>query len=169
MTIVWWPNKEEVLMAIRDRMKITQWWWLQQRFWEKVQQGSEDECWSWRGSSERDGHARIEGAGLRFLVHRVAYEIAGGIIPPNMVVMHSCDNGLCCNPKHLSVGTARDNINDMILKKRGSVKLDQAQVESIRADKRKQWIIARDYGVSQSLVSLIKSEKRWKEFPNVTA
>jgi hypothetical protein len=156
-------------MAIKDRMKITQWWWLQERFWEKVRRGSEDECWEWRGSREGDGHARIEAAGLRFLVHRVAYEIAGGIIPPDMVVMHSCDFGLCCNPKHLKVGTPLDNINDMILKKRGSVKLDQAQVEAIRDDNRKQRIIAHEYKISQSLVSLIKSEKRRKEFPNVSS
>ena len=30
---------------------------------------------------------------------------------------HSCDNPRCCNPNHLSVGTQRDNILDMV--KRG--------------------------------------------------
>src|ERR1044072_3196962 len=148
-------------MAIKDRMKLTQWWWLQERLQESVKQGTEDECWEWRGGREQHAHARIGAAGLRFLVHRVAYEIAKGDIPPGLVVMHSCDNGVCCNPKHLKLGTARDNINDMIQKKRGSVKLDKDQVEAIKLDNRKQWMIAKDYGVTQSLVSLIKSGRRW--------
>ena len=148
-------------MAIKDRMKLTQWWWLQEKLWDRVKKGAEDECWEYRGSFSWDGHSRIEVAGLRFLVHRVAYESTKEGIPPDMVVMHSCDNGMCCNPKHLKLGTARDNIDDMIQKKRGSVKLDKEQVEAIKLDNRRQWMIAKEYGVTQSLVSLIKSGRRW--------
>ena len=33
--------------------------------------------------------------------------------------MYSCDNRRCCNPKHLSVGTNRENALDMMRKGRG--------------------------------------------------
>jgi len=38
--------------------------------------------------------------------------------PGPLVVMHACDNRSCINPDHLSVGTARDNVRDMIAKGR---------------------------------------------------
>lgn len=53
--------------------------------------------------------------------HRFAYEISRGPIPEGMVVMHSCDNGLCCNPLHLSLGTQSENIKDMHLKGRSNM------------------------------------------------
>ncbi len=51
--------------------------------------------------------------------HRVAYTLAFGPIQPRMVVCHRCDNGLCCNPAHLFLGTAGDNSRDMMAKGRG--------------------------------------------------
>jgi hypothetical protein len=36
------------------------------------------------------------------------------------VVMHSCDNGLCVNPSHLSAGTIRENTIDMFSKGRSN-------------------------------------------------
>lgn len=35
----------------------------------------------------------------------------------NMLIRHTCDNRLCCNPDHLIIGTNQDNTNDM--KERG--------------------------------------------------
>ena len=32
--------------------------------------------------------------------------------------MHSCDNPICCNPKHLSKGTHKDNSDDKVRKNR---------------------------------------------------
>lgn len=44
--------------------------------------------------------------------HRVAYRFAKGEIPKGLVVMHSCNNKLCCNPDHLTAGTYSENIKD---------------------------------------------------------
>lgn len=64
------------------------------------------------------GYVRLSHNGKRDYAHRVVYRHFKGEIPEKYVVMHSCDNTLCCNPNHLSVGTIRDNVYDSINKGR---------------------------------------------------
>lgn len=87
------------------------------------------------------------------------------------VVLHSCDNPRCINPEHLSLGTHKDNTQDMLRKNRnrpprgesnGNRKLTAAEVEEIRlADWGTQKQIGARYGVGQDQVSRIKGGKRW--------
>lgn len=55
-----------------------------------------------------------------WLAHRLSFYLTTGIHPGKKFVMHSCDNGLCINPEHLSLGTAKDNMQDMVRKNRHS-------------------------------------------------
>ena len=51
--------------------------------------------------------------------HRVALELKlGRSLQPGEVARHSCDTPLCVNPDHLSVGSAQDNSNDMVSRRR---------------------------------------------------
>jgi hypothetical protein len=66
------------------------------------------------------------------------------------------------------VGTAADNMADKVRKGRQqkgtgvpSSKLTPEHIFAIRSDGRSQHAIARDYGVSQAAVSLIKRGARW--------
>lgn len=154
---------------------------LNDRFWSKVDIKDENDCWIWRAtrsSEKRYGSFRF--GHVMKQAHRVAWFICHGEMPDsNTVVCHRCDNPLCVNPSHLFTGTQADNIKDMDNKgRRGTwlhpgelnpmAKLTQLDVDSIiaawenKGDSRTQKQIARDFGVSQSLVSCIVNKKRWK-------
>src|SRR5688572_33287595 len=64
----------------------------------------------WRSRSRGYGHVSFNGEVRR--AHRVAYELAHGVAPGNLVVRHSCDTPACVNPDHLLLGTQLDNIAD---------------------------------------------------------
>ncbi len=145
--------------------------------WNFVDVRNDNECWPWIGKKLPTGYGTIQIAGKQRRAHRVAWAVANNVdirtLPSDTHIMHSCDNRVCCNPKHLSAGTALENIRDMIKKgrkvsnpKRGEqnpkAKLTEADVRAIRADTRTIKQIAKDYGIHFSLVSLIKRNKVWK-------
>ncbi len=56
--------------------------------------------------------------GKKVKAHRHIFEQAFGPIPPNLVVMHICDNRACTNLQHLKLGTQSANLKDMYNKGR---------------------------------------------------
>ena len=95
-----------------------------------------------------------------YLSHRIAWVIHNGKIPKGLCVLHHCDNPSCCNPKHLFVGTVRDNNIDCALKDRySSAKLTEAQADEIRVkyktDTYSQRELAIMFGVCQDTISSI--------------
>lgn len=83
-------------------------------------------CWIWQGKrlSTASGK-RLKDYGLAshhskwVLAHRLSYQAFVAPIPKGRCVLHSCDVARCVNPKHLWVGTNKDNTQDMIKKGRG--------------------------------------------------
>lgn len=72
-------------------------------------------CWIWQGSKSGEGKGPGQGYGKISInghmsrVHRVMYMIIYGYIPNKIKVDHTCNNRLCCNPKHLEAVTHREN------------------------------------------------------------
>jgi hypothetical protein len=44
---------------------------------------------------------------------RIAWTLAHGPIPDGLNVLHTCDNVICVNVRHLYLGTQKDNVRDM--------------------------------------------------------
>lgn len=155
------------------------------RLWRQIDIRSESECWPWKAKSLIKGYGVIgfgSRVGGKILAHRLVWMLThkkdfklNDIQSPEcrIVVMHTCDNRLCCNPAHLVIGTQKDNVHDMDAKGRrvnrqvkgemhGNAKLTDDAVRSIRADSRKHKEIANDYGVTRANVSYIKRRTAWK-------
>ncbi len=94
------------------------------KFWSRVDRGSG--CWPWTGSTTPPSGNSVSGYGTTMrrykslYTHRVAWEMSRGRpVPVGKVVMHKCDNPVCCNPSHLKMGTHADNMADRDSKGRG--------------------------------------------------
>lgn len=92
------------------------------------------DCILWEKSCDRDGYGHKWVDGKLKLAHRLSYEKEYGKIPKNMCVLHKCDNPKCINPKHLSVGTHTQNMQDMRSKGRDNY-LGRAVINKEIADK----------------------------------
>jgi len=112
------------------------------------------------------------------LAHRAVWEVINGPIPEGeghhgTVVLHICDNRLCCNPAHLRLGTQADNVRDMDAKGRRVAVLRQGEehhmtkiteddVRAIRASNEPRAALAARYDMSIGGIKTIRAKRTWK-------
>lgn len=84
---------------------------LEEKFWAKVERGTDVECWEWTGSRTL-GYGTVSIEGRNKYSHRLSYELFVGPIPKGGVVHHRCANRGCVNPAHLEATT---NIRNVML------------------------------------------------------
>lgn len=73
---------------------------------------SESGCWLWTGATNHKGYGIIMWNGRCQLVHRVAYRLTVGEIPPGKLVCHRCDTPACVRPTCFFIGTNDENMAD---------------------------------------------------------
>lgn len=73
---------------------------------------SPDDCWTWIGSTDKDGYGHFDSNSKTIAGHRASWIVHNGEIPNRLHVLHRCDNPPCCNPAHLFLGTHSDNMAD---------------------------------------------------------
>ena len=150
---------------------------ITERFWKYVNKTAD--CWLWTGAKTYGGYGVINSGGRDGKIiraHRLSWELHNGPFPAELDVCHKCDNPSCVRPDHLFLGTAKDNVADMVHKgrarggaPRGSLhpqaKLTEAQVVDIRArhtaGAASQRQLAREYGVDRRAIHQVVYRKTW--------
>ena len=138
-----------------------------ERFWSLVEKGKKNDCWAWKGSTStsrnKRGNFRING--VRYRAPRISFFLHNGYIDNNLFCCHSCDNPNCVNPKHLYLGTQKQNMADMSERERGArQKLTKEQIIQIRKNNGKltHRQLGNLYDVGYGTIGKIIRNERWK-------
>ena len=79
--------------------------------------GDTDVCWEWcggLGGRKDDKRPYFHLNDEKVLAYRLVYElVTGRRLHADELVRHTCDNRICCNPRHLQVGDHQENMDDM--------------------------------------------------------
>jgi hypothetical protein len=114
---------------------------LTKRFHERYQINEKSGCWEWTAGKTKSGYGRFSLKGQMIRAHRFSYHIYNNTNPGELLICHSCDNPICVNPKHLFLGTGKDNSQDREKKGRSNprkglnhpmCKLTENQIISIK-------------------------------------
>ena len=140
---------------------------------DRIEINKKTECWEWTGTCFFNGYARAflsSRKGKKYSQHanRMSYEVFIGNIPKNMMVCHKCDNPKCVNPEHLFLGSHKDNMADMVKKKRSvsgnrhpNSKLKEKDIIKIRKSKESKLFLAEKYGVSICTIRDVLVRRTW--------
>lgn len=153
------PEQKAMYAAINRARGNTE-----QDFWNAIDINGEDECWPFRSAVAKNQYGEIGIDGTYVAAHRRAWEYGNeaSIISGKVHVLHKCDYKPCCNPKHLYLGSNRDNALDRAARNRmPQYKLSLKDAEAIRSDSRPAKDIAADYNVCAQTIRNVKSGKFW--------
>jgi hypothetical protein len=146
---------------------------IHDRFMAKVSVPNDpDACWEWTGGIYH-GYGYINVNSKTTRAHRLSYKLFCGEIAEEMCVCHRCDNPGCVNPKHLFLGTHKENMADMVQKGRSNstkgsknkaAKLKEDDIQEIRKmidSKLTLTQIAKQFNVSTTTIFYIKRGNIW--------
>lgn len=133
--------------------------------------GPNGDCLEWTLGHAAFGYGYTEVDGVSMGCHRLAL-ILEGLNITGKVVMHICDNPPCCNPKHLQIGTKKDNNADRAAKggyfkgiKNHAAKITEQDVRDIRQlaqNGNTISVLATSYNLSGNHIRRIVYRKNWR-------
>lgn len=139
-----------------------------ERFEDKYTPVTESGCWIWLGAGQdRYGSFYFPSYPVKMSkdmvsAHKAAMYLYKDVVPgAGEVLLHSCDNGFCCNPDHLKLGTQLENMEDMAKKRRYIITkqiLSDCDVDnaiSLRESGMQIKDIAEMFGISSSQMSRV--------------
>jgi hypothetical protein len=123
-----------------------------------------------------DNYPILNRAGKMINMSRYLWQQKYGIIAQGLDLCHHCDNPSCVNIDHLFLGTRKENLQDMVRKKRHrygekatGAKLDALQVKEIlllckkkKSERMTDEEIGRMYHVNRRHICDIRHRKKWK-------
>lgn len=132
-------------------------------------------CWGWKAYHSPTGYAITSYPRERrpLAVHRLSYMLANNLteIPKGLLVRHKCNNRACINPKHLLLGTYKDNHDDAVRSgrwtrghKQGQTSLYAKDIRRIRAMRKRNMSlsdIAVKFGVGKTAICNITTGRNW--------
>jgi hypothetical protein len=142
-----------------------------ERFWKKVLIKTENECWNWLGAKHTNGYGVFSFNGKVIRAHRfVILDNPSDIFNKQELVLHKCNNKLCCNPKHLYKGTYTDNLKqaqkeELNKGSTGKGKLLNSDVSNIRklySEGISRYSISKIYNINHSIINKIVINKCYK-------
>jgi hypothetical protein len=78
-------------------------------------------CRIWSLGKNGDGDGYVSFRKKAYRVHRLAWVLTNGAIPPGLVIRHQCDVPPCFEAAHLLLGTEAQNAADRIARGRQGV------------------------------------------------
>lgn len=157
---------------------------LDEALWSHVDMtGGPYACWLWLKQPNNSGYGALSAAGQHMGAHVAAWVVTFGSLPPDgngrksrtAHVLHHCDVRLCCNPKHLFLGTNKVNQADCSSKGRqnglakrhigashGRAKLTDDQVRYVRLSTERGIDLAAALDVSKGLISQVRTGRIWR-------
>ena len=85
---------------------------LFENFYSKIKFNESNWCWDWLGSLNSGGYGQFSFQNKTWKSHRMSYMLFKGVIPNDREIDHLCKNRKCCNPEHLRLVSASDNLRN---------------------------------------------------------